>query len=100
MCTAGPWASELRAHIAVQDYDSALDLAARTILSEDRFHLLTLIARGKKERGLTPDPRRSLDRHSRFDEIDGPDCIPHAPRDPRWVHPHLGELLLPRRVGY
>ena len=47
--------SEVRARMALDDYDSALALAQATVLKQDRLRLLALIARLQKENGLTPE---------------------------------------------
>ena len=53
---AETWHSEIEALMALKDYDSAMTLTQTTILKEDRLHLLAIIARKKKEHGLTPEP--------------------------------------------
>jgi hypothetical protein len=50
------WRSEIEALMALDDYDSAIALAQATLLKEDRLHLLAIIARAQRERGLSPEP--------------------------------------------
>ncbi|KAB2952144.1 ATP-binding protein [Heliorestis acidaminivorans] len=50
------WKSEVNAKMALNDYEGALSLAQRPVLLEERIHLLALIAKGKKEDGLSPEP--------------------------------------------
>lgn len=47
------WKSEVKALIALNDYKSAIALAQATVLKEDSLHLFAIIARRKRENGLT-----------------------------------------------
>ncbi|MEQ2528862.1 hypothetical protein WMO40_19480 [Bacillaceae bacterium CLA-AA-H227] len=49
------WESEVKALISLNDYDKALTLTQSNALIEDRLHMLSIIARHKKEQGLIPD---------------------------------------------
>jgi hypothetical protein len=48
--------SEIRARISLNDYDGAVILAQRTVLKEDRLHLMAVIAKAKLSEGLEPEP--------------------------------------------
>ena len=64
------WRSEIEARMALNDYDSALALAQSTILREDRLHLLAVIARIKREQGLSPEPELMEQIRQLCDQID------------------------------
>ena len=49
------WESEIKALISLNESDKAMALTQSNILIEDRLHMLAIIARHKKEQGLTPD---------------------------------------------
>jgi len=51
--TTDEWRAEVEARVALNDYEAALTLAQSAVLKEDRFHLLAIIARKKREHGLT-----------------------------------------------
>jgi hypothetical protein len=53
---ANIWTSELEARMALNDYDSAMALAHSTPLKEEKLHLLAIIAKGKHQQGLSPEP--------------------------------------------
>jgi len=44
--------SEVEARMSINDFESALALAQTTIIKEDRLHLLAIICKNKKEKGL------------------------------------------------
>lgn len=50
------WISEVKARMALNEYESALSLTQNSILIEDRLHMLAIIAKHKKLEGLTPEP--------------------------------------------
>jgi len=47
-----PWRSEIEAYVALDDFSAAYALMQRMVTKEDRFHLLAVIARAKKEKSL------------------------------------------------
>ncbi|NIK75040.1 hypothetical protein FHS15_000138 [Paenibacillus castaneae] len=49
------WISEIEARMLLNDYDRAVALTQTTNLLDERLHMLTIIAKIKKEQGLTPD---------------------------------------------
>ncbi|PEQ30014.1 hypothetical protein [Bacillus thuringiensis] len=49
------WDSEIQALIALNEFDKAIALSQSNQLMEDRLHMLAIIARSKKEQGLTPE---------------------------------------------
>lgn len=55
------WREEAEARLALFDYDSAFALAQNSVLSEDKLHLLALIARSKAARGLAIEPELTDD---------------------------------------
>jgi len=67
---ADVWRSEVEARMALDDYDAALALAQSTILREDRLHLLAVIAKAKRERGLEPEPELAGQIQRLCDEVD------------------------------
>ena len=64
------WRSEIEARMALKDYDAAFALAQSTVLKEDRFHLLIVIGKMKKEHGLTPEPELLEQIRLLYDQID------------------------------
>ncbi len=50
------WRSEIEARMALDQCDLALALAQSPIVKEDRLYLLAVIAKAKREAGLTPEP--------------------------------------------
>lgn len=50
------WRSEIEARMALGQTDLALSLAQSPIAKEDRLYLLSVIAKVKREVGLTPEP--------------------------------------------
>jgi hypothetical protein len=64
------WHSEIEARMALNDYDSAVALAQSTVLKEERLHLLAIIAKAKRERGLSPDPELIEQIRQLYDQID------------------------------
>jgi hypothetical protein len=64
------WHSEIEARMALNDYDSAFTLAQSTVLKEERLHLLTIIAKAKREKGLSPDPELIEQIRQLYDQID------------------------------
>jgi len=52
---ADVWRSEVKARIALNDFNSALALANSTLIKEDKLHLLVVIARSFAEKGISPD---------------------------------------------
>lgn len=46
------WRSEVGAKIALEEFDSAFELAHNVLLREDKFHLLSEIAKTKRKKGL------------------------------------------------
>ncbi|ANF95515.1 hypothetical protein [Paenibacillus bovis] len=49
------WISEIEARMQLNDYGRVLALAQSTNLLEERLHMFTVIAKIKKEQGLSPD---------------------------------------------
>lgn len=49
------WLSEIKARMALNDYESAMALAQSTKLLEDKLQMLATIAKLKKEAGFTPE---------------------------------------------
>ncbi|GFO66405.1 TIR domain-containing protein [Geomonas paludis] len=47
------WRSEIEANMAMGDYETALALAQSTTTKEDRLHAFAVIAKAKREKGLT-----------------------------------------------
>lgn len=64
------WRSEVQARIALDDYDSAIALAQTTILKEDRLHLLAIIAKQQREKGVSPEPELIEHIRQLYEEID------------------------------
>lgn len=50
------WHSEVKARVALRDYDAALTLAQSAVLQEDRLQLLAAVSRIRLEQGLTVEP--------------------------------------------
>ncbi|WP_079506907.1 hypothetical protein [Mesobacillus jeotgali] len=50
------WKSEIKALLELNEFDRALALSQSNLLLEDRLHMLSIIARHKKEEGLVPEP--------------------------------------------
>src|SRR5690606_33681316 len=46
---ADVWDAEIRAYLALGDFTSAIAIAQATALREDRFYLLALVAKSKRE---------------------------------------------------
>lgn len=49
------WISEIEAHTALGDYDTALSKIQLVTAKEDRLHLLAIIAKKMKSEGISPD---------------------------------------------
>lgn len=64
------WRSEIEARMALNDYEAALVLAQSTVLREDRLHLLAVIARAKREQGLSPEPELQEQIRQLYNQID------------------------------
>jgi len=64
------WRSEIEARMVLNDYDAALALAQKTILKEDRLHLLAIIARKKREQGLLPEAELTEQIRQLYDQIE------------------------------
>lgn len=64
------WESEVKALISLNDYDKALTLTQSNALIEDRLHMLSIMARHKKEQGLTPDKEITESINNLLDRID------------------------------
>lgn len=52
---AAIWRSEIEANMAIGDYAAALALAQSTATKEDRLHAFAIIAKSKREQGLSED---------------------------------------------
>lgn len=68
--TAGPIRSEIEANLALGENETALGLATRPTLREDRLQLLILIARAKRKEGLSPAPELLDNIRSLFKDLD------------------------------
>lgn len=64
------WRSEVEARMSLRDYGSALALAQSCISTEDRLHLLAVIARAGRELGGTPEPGLMEQIHHLYGQID------------------------------
>jgi hypothetical protein len=64
------WRSEIEARMSLGEYASALALAQRTTIKEDRFHLLAIVARAQVEAGGIADPELMEQIRLLFDQID------------------------------
>lgn len=62
--------AEIQARISLNDYESAVMLAQRTVLKEDRLHLLAVIAKAKHIQGLEPEPEIVEQIRQLYSEID------------------------------
>ncbi len=62
---------EVVARVAVADYEGALRIAQTAVLKEDRLQLLAVIANGKRESGLTPEPEIVETIRVLAEEVDG-----------------------------
>jgi hypothetical protein len=67
---ADVWRSEIEARMALGDYKSALALAQRTNLKEDRLHLLAIIAKVKLEHNITPEMELMEQIRQLYNQID------------------------------
>jgi len=68
--TAASWRSEVMARMAIRDYGSAMSLAQRTVLQEDRLHLLAVIARIKRQQKSAIDQELSDQIQFLFSQIE------------------------------
>jgi hypothetical protein len=50
------WRAEVEARIALGDYDTAVSIAQAAPVLEDRLHLLAVVARQQREKGVLPEP--------------------------------------------
>jgi hypothetical protein len=94
---AETWRSEVTARMAVRDYDAALILAQSTVLKEERLHLLAVIAKTKRQQGLTVDPELTQQiRHlySQIDPIDLGERAIEIAADLIYTHPDLAIELV------
>jgi hypothetical protein len=64
------WHSEIEARMALGDYESAIALAQSSILKEERFHLLAIIAKAKCKQGLSPAPELKDQIRQLYNQID------------------------------
>ncbi len=64
------WRSEVEARMALGDYTSALALAQRTAMKEDRLHLLAIIAKVKLEHNITPEIELKEQIRQLYNQID------------------------------
>ncbi len=69
---AGMRRSEIKARMALGEEAAALMLAQATVLREDRLHLLAVIGRQQRERGLAPDPDLLAQIRQLYEQIDRP----------------------------
>src|SRR5262249_14061698 len=53
--TADVWKAEIEARIALDDFPTAIGLAQSAGLKEDRLHLLAVVAKGRRQKGLAPE---------------------------------------------
>lgn len=69
---AGPGVlrSEIQARMALKDYTYAAALAQSAILKEDRLHLLAIIAKTKREHGLSTEPELIEQIRQLYSQID------------------------------
>jgi len=67
---ADVWREEVEARMAVDDYPAALSTAQSAALNEDRLQLLAVIARAKREKGLTPEPELLEQIRKLYDQVD------------------------------
>lgn len=64
------WKSEVEALVALNDYESALLLAQKTLLKEDKLHLLAIVAKAKYAQGLTEEPEIKSQIETVFAQLD------------------------------
>ena len=64
------WRSEVEALLALKDYAGAVTLAQNTQLRESRLHLLVLVAKTKREHGLSPEPELKDEISRLYSEVD------------------------------
>lgn len=64
------WTSEVKARMALNEYEGALSLTQNSVLIEDRLHMLAIIAKHKKLQGLTPEPEILEQIHNLYSMID------------------------------
>lgn len=70
--------SEIQARISLNDYDAAVMLAQRTVLKEDRLHLMAVIAKAKLSQGLEPEPEIREQIKQLYSEVDATKLGPRA----------------------
>ena len=68
--SADAWKSEIEARIALDDFQTAIALAQSAPLKEDRLHLLAVVAKGRRKRGMTPEPELVDNIRLLYDQID------------------------------
>jgi hypothetical protein len=68
--SADVWQAEIDARMALDDFPTALALAQSARIREDRLHLLASIAKGKRLKGLTPEPELIDQIRLLYDQID------------------------------
>jgi hypothetical protein len=64
------WYSEVKARMALNDYDSAIALSQGTLLHEDRLHLLCIISRIQREKEMYIDPALNEQIQYLYDKVD------------------------------
>lgn len=94
---AASWRSEVMARTAVGDFESALSLAQRTVLQEDRLHLLAVIARVKRQQKLVVEQELSNQIKFLYSQIEWREVNDQAvdiAADLLYTHPDLAINLL------
>lgn len=64
------WRSEIEARMASGDYDAAINLAQSAVLTEERLHLLAIVAKAQREQGLAPEPEIVEQIRQLYNQID------------------------------
>jgi hypothetical protein len=67
------WDVEIKAYLALNEFDLALAVAQAAALREDRLYLLSLVARAKREAGLMPEPELIQQLRQLFSQINKQD---------------------------
>ena len=68
--SADVWKLEIEARIALDDFQTAIALAQSAALKEDRLHLLAVVAKGRRKRGMMPEPELVDNIRLLYDQID------------------------------